>query len=128
MENKNIVSFMNIYMCVLKDFSLDDDKYIIDVFYKDGIFNLNIYNETKKINAFHKSMILCLEKSTELKNLIRNDFIDNHNISLPCIYNHYNKMTHVIKNYKFILNIDILENELDEMNISQRKALLKMLK
>ena len=37
-------------------------------------------------------------------------------------------MTHVIKNYKFILNIDILENELDEMNISQRKALLKMLK
>ena len=53
---------------------------------------------------------------------------DKYNISLPCIYNHYNKMTHVIKNYKFILNIDILENELDEMNISQRKALLKMLK
>ena len=126
MKDENLVCFMDVYKCVLDYFALDEDKYNIYVLYENNIFSLDIYNETKKINAFHKSMILCLEKSTELKNLIRNDFIDN--ISLPCIYNHYNKMTHVIKNYKFILNIDILENELDEMNISQRKALLKMLK
>lgn len=127
MENKNIVSFMNIYMCVLKDFLLDDDKYIIDVFYKDGIFNLNIYNETKKINAFHKSMILSLKDSTKLKNYIRHDFINNHDIYLPCMYSFYGKTTHIIKNHKFILNIDVLDNELDDMEISQKRALKKML-
>ena len=54
MKNKNIVSFMNVYMCVLNDFSLDNDKYVIDVLYKDGIFNLNIYNETKKIKNTYR--------------------------------------------------------------------------
>lgn len=127
MENKNIVSFMNVYMCVLNDFSLDNDKYVIDVLYKDGIFNLNIYNETKKINAFHESMILCLEDSTRLKNYIRYDFINNHDIYLPCIYRYYEKTTHIIKNHKFILNIDVLDNELDDMEISQKRALKKML-
>ena len=44
------------------------------------------------------------------------------------MYSFYEKTTHIIKNHKFILNIDVLDNELDDMEISQKKALIKMQK
>ena len=73
-------------------------------------------------------MILSLKDSTKLKNYIRYDFINNHDIYLPCMYSFYEKTTHIIKNHKFILNIDVLDNELNDMQIAQKKALIKMQK
>lgn len=128
MKNKNIVSFMNVYKCVLNCFLLDDDKYTINVLYDNNSFNINIYNETKKINAFYKSMILSLEDSKFLKNCIRYDFINNYDIYLPYIYNYYEEKFHIIKNHKFILSINVLDNELDDLYKIQNKALKKMVK
>ena len=128
MKDENLVCFMDVYKCVLDYFALDEDKYNIYVLYENNIFSLDIYNETKKINAFHKSMILSLKDSTKLKNYIRYDFINNHDIYLPCMYSFYEKTTHIIKNHKFILNIDVLDNELNDMQIAQKKALIKMQK
>ena len=42
------------------------------------------------------------------------------------MYSFYEKTTHIIKNHKFILNIDVLDNELNDMQIAQKKALIKI--
>ena len=60
MKDENLVCFMDVYKCVLDYFALDEDKYNIYVLYENNIFSLDIYNETKKINAFHKRMILLI--------------------------------------------------------------------
>ena len=68
-----------------------------------------------------------LKDASYLKSIIRSNFINNYDIYLPCIYSCYDKKTHVLKNHKFVLNIDILDCEIDEMENAQALVKKKML-
>ncbi len=125
----SVVRFMNIYSLILDDFSYDSDSYVINVYYdyNSKIFSLDFFNDNKNMNVFHKSLFLELEDATYLKSIIRSYFIKKYDIYLPCIYSNYGKRTHILKNNKFILNIDILDCEIDEMEKVQECIKKKML-
>lgn len=129
MKNENsVVSFMKLYNKILCLFKNDDDHYNIFINYneKNNFFSIIIINETKKINAFYNAFTIDSKKASEFKNIIRNDFIKNHEIYLPYIQNDYENKTHIIKNHKFTLYIPITENEINDTFIAQKKALKKI--
>lgn len=130
MEKVNsAVRFMKIYNLILDDLSYDSDSYVINVYYDidSKIFSLDFFNDSKKMSIFHKNLFLELNEASELKSIIRSNFIKKYDIYLPCIYSCYGKTTHILKNHKFVLNIDILNCEFDAMENSQEMAKKKML-
>lgn len=125
----SVVRFMNIYNLILDDFSYDSDSYIINIYYdvNSKIFSLDFFNVNKNMSVFYKSLFLELKDASYLKSIIRSNFINNYDIYLPCIYSCYDKTTHILKNHKFVLNIDILNCEIDEMENAQALVKKKML-
>lgn len=125
----SVVRFMNIYNLILDNLSDDFDSYVINIYYdvNSKIFTLDIFNNSKNMSFFHNCLFLELKDASYLKSIIRSDFINNYDIYLPCIYSCYDKKTHVLKNHKFVLNIDILDCEIDEMENAQAVVKKKML-
>lgn len=125
----SVVRFMNIYNLILDNLSDDFDSYVINIYYdvNSKIFSLDFFNVNKNMSVFYKSLFLELKDASYLKSIIRSDFINNYDIYLPCIYSCYDKKTHVLKNHKFVLNIDILDCEIDEMENAQAVVKKKML-
>ena len=121
-------NFITIYSLVLKDFSFDNNKYEINVNYNEekSIFDVSIFNITHNINSFYKSIIIDKENAIKLKDIIRVNFRDNYDISVPGSQILDKKTIHKIKNHKFTLNIDILPYEVNETYNIQKKALKKM--
>lgn len=123
------VRFMNIYNLILDDLSYDSDSYVINVYYDEDskTFSLDCFNNSKNMNVFHKSLFLELHEASYLKSIIRSNFINKYDIYLPCIHSCYGKTTHILKNNKFVLNIDVLNCEFGEMENSQEMVKKKML-
>ncbi|MEG2028830.1 MAG: hypothetical protein RRY16_02360 [Bacilli bacterium] len=134
-NNIDLKNFFEIYKLMIADCTEDSNKYNITIDYNNNTFYFVMTNRDTLEVILSKRCQVDLITARNTIELIRNDFISNHRISLPGI-NRYNLelpnlkcsyiMCHHIQNTKFDLLITI-RNEYDRKmaDIAQNYALNK---
>ena len=128
---KQLINLYNFFMTLFKD---DDNIYKIILDYKENKLSFQMSNDKNFIITKH---VNCNQlEAVETIDLIRNNFILNHEISssqkgkislkLPDVNYYSYIMCHTLKNTKFDLCVNVITKEDEKrMNIAQEKALQK---
>lgn len=134
-QKEKVQSFMSLFNAILEELKTNPNQYFIYIDSEENSQNHCMKKYSISIKdyynnpIFYKDLYITKEKLTEITNQIRDNFIENHAISLPSI--HKNEMNdtfyHHLKNTKFELIIHIQnENDYKDALEAQEKALIKL--